>query len=261
MYSIKLVGNFFKLTAAFLLLPLALFFSLYSLERQGFFEIDNIEIKAEALSSQKNFVILKVEQLQTKLNQIKGVSLWRAPLSQISQSLQEEKWIKKFQISRAWPSGISLTIEPDDIAILVLSQEGKQSSAAAAFFIRPITKSGKVLENIKSNFAPDAVVAHDPIFLSNDKIRQGAISVINSLPKSGSMSAAQVSEIGYDKKEGYWIKLLKSETKLNFGEAQFEIKSARISQVINYLESRNLRARVIDANLSKKVLVRLQQNP
>ena len=75
------------------------------------------------------------------------------------------------------------------------------------------------------------------------------------------MTANQVSEIGYDKKEGYWIKLLNSETRVQYGEDQFEIKSARISQVIEYLESRNLKARVIDANLSKKVLVRLQQSP
>jgi cell division protein FtsQ len=75
------------------------------------------------------------------------------------------------------------------------------------------------------------------------------------------MTASHVSEIGYDRKEGSWIKLLNSETRVNLGEEQFEIKSARISQVIEYLEGRNLKARVIDANLSKKVLVRLQQNP
>ena len=42
-----------------------------------------------------------------------------------------------------------------------------------------------------------------------------------------------------------------------YGEDQFEIKSSRVSQVIDYLENRDLKARVIDANLSKKVLVRL----
>jgi cell division protein FtsQ len=97
--------------------------------------------------------------------------------------------------------------------------------------------------------------------LASEKVREGALNVISSLPASGRMSAAQVAEIGFDRKEGYWIKLLNSETKVNFGDEQFEIKSARISQVIDYLESRNLKARVIDANLSKKVLVRLQQSP
>ena len=254
--------KYFKLTAAFVLFPVALFFSVYSLEQQGFFKIDKVEIRVDAPASQKNFVAAKVKQLQIKLNSIKGIPLWKAPLSQVSQSLKEEKWIKKFQINRAWPSGIVLVVEPDDVAILVMSQEGIQATVSPdASYIRPITKSGNVLEKIKSGTSPNAIITRDAIFLGSQKVRNGAIEVINSLPKNGGMSAARVSEIGYDKKEGYWIKLLKSETKVNFGEEHFEIKSTRISQVIDYLESRNLKARVIDANLSKKVLVRLQQNP
>ncbi len=234
---------------------------MYSLEQQGFFNIDKIDIKVEVLASQKIYVASKVKQLQIKLNSVKGISLWKAPLSQISKTLTEEKWIRRFQISRAWPSGIFLEVEPDTIEFLVMSQAGSPATVTEVTDIQPITRSGNVLEKIKSDSAPNAIVAHDAIFLNNQKVREGAIEVINSLPDSGNMSAAHVSEIGYDNKEGYWIKLLQSETKVNFGEEQFEIKSARISQVINYLESRSLRARVIDANLSKKVLVRLQQSP
>lgn len=247
--------------AAFVVLPLAIFFSLYSLDQQGFFKIDTVDIKVNARLSQKNFVAPKVKQLQAKLDQVKGISLWKAPLSQISASLKEEKWIREFQLSRAWPSGIELVIQPDDIALLVLTQDANGSSINETTNLRPITLAGKVLENVKSNESPNTIIARDTIFLNNQTVRDGAIEVIKALPVDGNMSAAKVAEIGYDRKEGYWIKLLQSETKVNFGEEQFEIKSARISQVINYLESRNLKARVIDANLSKKVLVRLQQNP
>jgi cell division protein FtsQ len=240
---------------------MAVFFSVYSLDQQGFFKIDVVDIKVNALSSQKNYIVSRVKQLQLKLDSVKGTSMWKAPLSQISKSLKEEKWIKEFQLSRAWPSGIQLIIQPDEIAILVLPQEGLPKMDYLPSVIHPITKSGKVLEKISTGSAPMAIVTHESLFLNNEKVRLGAINIVKSLPKSGNMSAAHVSEIGYDKKEGYWIKLLQSETKVNFGEEQFEIKSTRISQVITYLESRNLKARVIDANLSKKVLVRLQQNP
>jgi cell division protein FtsQ len=253
--------KFFKIIAAFIILPLAVFLSFYSLDQQGFFKIDKVEIKVNALSSQKNFVAPKVRQLQAKLDLVKGISLWKAPLSQIQASLKEEKWIKEFQLSRAWPSGIQLVIQPDEIAILVLAPAADATSINETTAMSPITQTGKVLEKIKSNTAPNSIVSHDSLLLTNAEVREGAISVIKSLPADGNMSAAKVSEIGYDKKEGYWIKLLQSETKVNFGEEQFEIKSARISEVINYLESRSLKARVIDANLSKKVLVRLQQNP
>ncbi len=253
--------KFLKLTLAFMLFPLVIALSGYSLEQQGFFKIDKIELKVDALSSQKNFVAPRVALLKKKLEVVKGISLWQAPLSDISKMIREEKWIKQFQLSRVWPSGILLDIQTDDVAILVLPQSDESSSIGEVSQIKPITKSGQVLAKINSKEAPNAIVTHDTDFLISQKVREGGLNVINSLPTAGKMAASQVSEIGYDRKEGYWIKLLNSETKVNFGEEQFEIKATRLSQVIDYLESRSLKARVIDANLSKKVLVRLQQSP
>ncbi len=109
-----------KLITAILLLPLAVFLSLYSLEQQGFFKIEKIEIQSNALSSQKNFVAPKVKDLQRKLDKFKGISLWKAPISQISKELREETWISEFQLTRSWPNGIKLNIKPDEVAILVL---------------------------------------------------------------------------------------------------------------------------------------------
>ncbi len=243
------------------LLPLLIFLAVYSLDQQGFFKIDKIDMKVDTLSSQQNFVAPRVGQLRSKLETLKGISLWKAPLSEISKTIKEEKWIKNFQLSRVWPSGILLEIQTDDVAILVFPKGDAPGSIGEVSQIKPITKDGRVLDKINSKQAPNAIVTHDSDLLISQKIREGALNVISSLPNEGRMSAEQVAEIGYDRKEGYWIKLLNSETKVNFGEENFEIKSTRISQVIDYLESRNLKARVIDANLSKKVLVRLQQSP
>ncbi|MCC2678721.1 MAG: cell division protein [Pseudobdellovibrio sp.] len=253
--------KFLKLFVAFMLFPLFVFLSVYSLEQQGFFKIKNVELRVNTMESQKSYVEPRLNQLRNKLESIKGISLWKAPLSEISKTIKDEKWIKTFQLSRVWPSGILLEIQADDVAILVFPRGDEPSSIGEASQIKPITKSGKVLEKINSKYAPNAIVTHDSDLLISEKVRLGALNVIAALPESGNMSAEQVAEIGFDRKEGYWIKLLNSETKVNFGEEQFEIKSARISQVIDYLESRNLKARVIDANLSKKVLVRLQQSP
>lgn len=250
-----------KIVSAFTLFPLVVALSIYSLEQQGFFKIEKIDLQVNALSSQKNYIAPKVKALQKKLDIYRGISLWKAPLSQISKSLKEEPWIKEFQLSREWPAGISVEIKTDDVALLVFPQNTVESSIGEVSTIKPITRSGKVLERINSKNAPNAIVTFDSQFLISEKIREGGLEVIKALPETGKMTAAHISEIGYDRQEGYWIKLLNSETRVNLGEEQFEIKSARISQVIEYLEGRNLKARVIDANLSKKVLVRLQQNP
>ncbi len=253
--------KFLKVVLAFTLFPLVVALSIYSLDQQGFFKIDSIDLRVKALSSQKYYISPKVKILQEKLDAYRGISLWKAPLSQISKSLKNEPWVKEFQLSRVWPSGIAIEIKTDDVALLVFPQNSVESSIGEVSAIKPITKSGKILEKINSQNAPNAIVTFDAQFLISEKIRVGGLEVIKALPETGRMTASHVSEIGYDRKEGYWIKLLNSETRVNLGEEQFEIKSARISQVIEYLEGRNLKARVIDANLSKKVLVRLQQNP
>ena len=245
-------NKWLKLSSAFIILPAVLFLSVYSLDQKGFFQIDQIRINAATSESQRNFIAPKIESLKNKLGAFKGVSLWRFPLNQVAEILQQEAWIKDYRLSRSWPSSLEVEIEPQAVAFLIQSTEGKLSST-----FNPVSQSGEVLAAVDSKEAPNAIISHDAVFLKNKKIRDGALNVLKSLPTQGRLHPSQVSEIGYDKKEGYWIRLVQSQMKINLGEDQFEIKTARVTQVMDYLETRDLKARVIDANLSKKVLVRL----
>lgn len=171
----------------------------------------------------------------------------------VSEILKNETWIQDYQLSRSWPSSLAIEIQPQAVAFIIQSSDAGQSSS----FFTPVTVSGDMLGSVGSKEVPNTIVAHDSIFLKNKKVRDGVLTLLKALPNQGRLHPAQVSEVGYDKKEGYWIRLLQSEVKINLGEEQFEIKSARVAQVVDYLENRDLKARVIDANLSKKVLVRM----
>ena len=248
----KTSNRFFRLGAALFLIPAIVVLSLYSLEREGFFKIDRIQLNTSVKTSQKVYIKPYVESLNQKMEIFKGQSLWKFSLTQISEILKSEAWISQFRISRSWPSGIEIEIEPHHIAFLIQSKESK---GLTEFY--PVTDSGSLLNKVDSKQAPPVAVIRQDQFLKNQKIREGVIAILKSLPSSGKLQSAQVSEIGYDKKDGYWLSLIQSEMKIKYGEDQFEIKSTRVSQVIDYLENRDLKARVIDANLSKKVLVRL----
>ncbi len=248
-----LIKKYFKFLAAFFLLPAVIFISVYSLDQNGFFLIQKVEIKSSALNSQKNFIQPKIESLNDKLSQFKGVSLWHFPLSQVAQIIRAEKWIKDFQLSRSWPSSLVVEIEPEAVAFLISSNE----HGDAVSFFTPVTSSGEILRQVDSKQAPNTILINDASFIKNKKIRDGALQLLQALPSQGRLHPNLVSEIGFDKKEGYWLKLIQSEIKINLGENQFEIKTARVAQVLDYLENRDLKARVIDANLSKKVLVRM----
>ncbi len=244
--------RFLRIGAALVLLPAVVFLSLFSLEREGFFKIDKIQLDVSTKSSQKVFIKPYIESLNRKLDAFKGQSLWKFSLKNVSDILKTETWVEEFHISRSWPSGLEIEIEPHHIAFLI---QAKDSKAVTEFY--PVTDSASVLKKIDSTQAPSVAVIRQEQFLKNQKIREGVIAILKALPSTGKMQSEKVSEIGYDKKDGYWLSLLHSDMKIKFGEDQFEIKSTRVSQVIDYLENRDLKARVIDANLSKKVLVRL----
>lgn len=227
--------------------------SLYSLAQQGFFKIDQIKINISVKASQKVYIKPYVQILNQKLDAFKGQLLWDLSLNRVSDVLKAESWITAFRVSRAWPSGLEIEIEPYEIAYLI---QDKEARTVTEFY--PVTfKDAKIMSKIDSKQAPSVAIVHGEQFLKNQKIREGVVSVIKALPTEGKLHSSHVSEVGYDKKDGYWISLSQSNMKIKFGEDQFEIKSNRVSQVMDYLENRDLKARVIDANLSKKVLVRL----
>ena len=55
--------------------------------------------------------------------------------------------------------------------------------------------------------------------------------------------------------------LLQNGLQIKIGDEHVRTKSFRISKVLDYLDSKKFQARVIDANLSQKVLVRLRKDP
>ncbi len=247
--------NLIRILATFVLLPAVVFLSVYSLDQQGFFKIDEVDLKISVKPSQKVFVKPYMESVHEKMNLFKGQSLWKFSLKNISEILRSESWIEDFRISRAWPSTLEIEIVPHEIAYLIHSK-GKSTNASTTEFY-PVTVTASVLKKVDSRQTPAVVVVHGDFFLKNKKLREGVVSILKSLPETGKLQTASISEVGYDKEDGYWVSLIQSDVKIKYGEDQFEIKSSRVSQVMDYLENRDLKARVIDANLSKKVLVRL----
>jgi cell division protein FtsQ len=143
-------------------------------------------------------------------------------------------------------------IIPKDIGLLFVSRKGE---------LYPLVTDGTFLPPILSQQAPDVALLEGEGFFKSVEMRKKALQLISEVPHDGRFSKKNISQIGYDPKEGFWVTLLQSGLRVKLGEEQFATKAARISQVIEYMDARQLEARVIDANLSKKVLVRLRKDP
>lgn len=246
----------FKFFLILVIAPAVIGFAVWSLDKNGFFEIQTVDIQVNTQSDQKNYIKTYANDLSHKLEGFKGQSLWQVELSEVKALLQKEKWLKEFRVYRSWPSTLSVEMTAQEIAFLY-----SDSKQMAQGVLRPLNMDGEFLPAVDTRQAPSKAFLKGEIFLKDENKRKKAIELLRSMPSEGKMAFDQLSEVNYDPKVGFWISMIQSDTKVQLGDGQFSMKTARVSQVLDYLEKKNLKARVIDANLSKKVLVRLQQNP
>ena len=241
-----------KLFVALVVIPSAVVGTIYWLNKTGFFNLDHIEITIENGQQNPQFLQPLVADLDQKLEKYRGQSLWDLDLEKISNQIQGLKWTERNYLSRSWPTRLNVRVAPKDVKLLFLSKSGE---------MLPIVADGSFLSAISPKQAPDVTLLEGDTFEKNIEMRKKAVQVINDLPTEGKFSKKNISDLRYDSKEGFWTTLIQSGIRVKIGEENIPLKAARVSQVIEYLETRELEARVIDANLSKKVLVRLRKDP
>ena len=242
-----------KLIFGFIVLPLSVAGTLYYLNEHGFFNIDEVQIVLEnPPQGQEQFLKPNVTNLENVLAKYKGTSLWNIKLKSISKDATQFDWIENMSISRSWPSTLSIKVKPYEVKLLFMAKGGK---------LVPIIKDGTFLDAVEAKQAPDVALLDGDTFAKKKELRKKAVDVIEQIPAEGSFSKKTISEIRFDDKEGFWMTMIKTGVRVKIGEDQVSLKAARVSQVVDYLETRQFDARVIDANLSKKVLVRLRKDP
>lgn len=241
-----------KLFIAFVVLPCIVTGSMYWLNENGFFNINQVEVILIDAKTQGNFYSPLVSKLEKEMLQFNGLSLWSVKLSKVVGLLKSQEWIETHAITRSWPSVLQVKIKPHDVKLVYLAKSGKYT---------PIIEDGSFLETVDSKRAPDVILLEGEVFAKKKELRQKAVKVFKEIPTEGSFSRNTISEMRYDPKEGFSMILVKTGIQVKIGEEQVALKSARVSQVVDYLQSRQFEARVIDANLSKKVLVRLRNDP
>lgn len=230
---------------------------LRTLNQGGFFNVDKIEteiVNSEFGNSEKTplHLVAGVKALEEKMGRFRGASLWSLDLEKLSNEVSQLKWVESSHLVRVWPSTLRLKISPQKILLLYKGERGD---------LRPLTANGEFLDPIPASEAPDVTVLTGESFAKKKKLREEALEVIKKIPKVGSFSRQTIAELSYDPREGFWMNLIQPRVHIKMGEGDIPMKSLRISQVVDYLENQQLEARVIDANLPQKVLVRLRKDP
>lgn len=240
-----------RLIVAFVLIPAAVFAVLFNLNKNGFFNLQNsiVTIEEIPVGQQAFFAPLEAELIR-KLKVFEGRSLWNLSLREVKRAVVANQWVEGVQIKKSWPHSLQIYIRPVQVTALLRLKNS---------LVSPVTSKGRVLDPVGIHQAPDAVVLAGDL-AKDPEVRLKIVQMIARLPKEGALSSSSISEARLEK-DGFWVTLMRNGIDVKLGNEQVEVKSARVSKVLEYLDSRQMDARVIDADLSKKVLVRLQQAP
>ena len=241
-----------RLIAIFILVPAGLTATLMILAHNGFFNLEHIEIILTKNTDQSRFMRPMVEDLDQQLEKLRGQSLWSLNLESMNAQISSLTWVNDLQVSRHWPDRLVLQIVPKEVRFLFVGKAGQ---------LFPVLEDGTFLAPVAVENMPDVVLLRGDEFAKNKELLIRALKTLEEIPNEGSFSKKSISEIRYDAKEGFWATLMKAGMRVKLGEDQILMKADRVSQVLDYLDAYSFDARVIDANLTKKVLVRLRKDP
>ncbi|MBX3039536.1 MAG: FtsQ-type POTRA domain-containing protein [Bdellovibrionaceae bacterium] len=237
-----------RLFVTFIFLPGALAGFLYHLDRKGFFDLDQIHIVLEDSPNRSLHLKPLVDDLDKSLEMYRGQSLWSLEMRDLSKTLGAQPWIADHSLSREWPRSVVVKIRPQEVKALYFS--GQKA-------LIPVIEEGKFLAPIEAKLAPDVVVFEGKVF-EEENFRKKAVKVLNEIPERGAFSRSTISEVRWNQKDGFSMTMVKSAVEVKVGEDAIALKSARLGQVLEYLNNRGIHAKSLDANLSKKVLVKLE---
>ncbi len=189
---------------------------------------------------------------QGALKSFDNRKIWDIELGQVKAAILQDEWVKDVLISRSFPNSLNVRIVPKQTALVLVGAKGE---------LWPITDDGKRLATLPADALPDVPLLRGDIFNRDEVKRKEAIQFALNLPDKGAITQANVSEIFWNKEDGYSLMLMQPKVEVKLGLESLDTKVLRAGQVMNYLASHDLKGRVIDASFSKKVLVRLRKGP
>lgn len=211
-----------------------------------------IAFKNQARGAEKRYTDFIFKKLAADLAPFEGLNVWQIPMSLISERISQNSWIEGFEISRRLPDDLRIEIRVKEPVVVFLSSKMRAA---------PIAYDGTILPDAPMNLVPDLPIVRDVRFIKDLATRGRLARVMSAIPASGLLSRATISEVRLDKEKQLWFSIEGSQSLVRLGEEQIPIRVARVTQVLDYLQRNQFKGRQIDADFSKKVLVKLRINP
>ncbi len=236
------------LTLGLTLIACSVYFALTS----RWIKIETVQLDLAADSKE----VLLFERIKTSLTpqfqHFAGKFFWEVPLTEVFDLVSKDKRVRKVSVYREFPSRLRIAVEPHTPVLAYLSGDGR-------FY--PVAKDATLLPALPISEISDLAVIRGEELKDEIALREKALDLFEQIPLEGSMRKSNISEIVYSRKDGFRIFVSGTTAEVKMGDADFGPKISRVEKVISYLDSQNIKGRVIDARFSKKVVVRVRNNP
>lgn len=218
-----------------------------------FLVVQKVSVKISASSALHADLQKKVhERLQKKLEPFRGQNIFSIPLARIQQHILSDVWIDSVMIERHLPNQLHVLLRLKSVSFVFLNRRGQ---------FLPISDQGQFLNPVPAELAPDVPLIRNSEVVKDPELLKQMITLFREIPAEGVLSQNTISEIDWSASEGLIVENKTTDGgHIVLGKNNMHAKSARVSNVLKYLESQNQKWRVIDASFRKKVLVRLRKH-
>ncbi len=225
------------------------------LHQRGMFKVANVPIEV-TLVAQSSSTTVGAAGLKKRLSKVAksaiGKKIWSVDLREMRAAVVKDEWVKDVFISRTFPNGIKIKVEPKQTVSILVGSRGA---------LWPVTDDASILSKLPADAVPDVPLLRGEIFLKDTDRLKNAVHLVTSLPANGPISKENVSEITWNKESGYSLVLMHPRIEVRLGDEKLDLKIVRVAQVVNYMNNQGVSGAIIDASFSKKVLVRVRKGP
>lgn len=215
-------------------------------------KIENVQISL-APESNEDLLFQRIKTtLVPQTQKLAGRFVWEIPLSEVYNLVAADKRVRKVSVYREFPSRLNIVIEPYTPVLAYLGGDNR---------IYPVAADATLLPPQPLKDGQDLPILRGDELKDEQKLREAALDLFDHLPTDGQLRRKNISEIVYSKKNGFQLFVSGLPSEIKMGDSDFGPKISRVERVLTYLDSQNIKSRVIDARFAKKVVVRVRKAP
>ncbi len=211
----------------------------------GYFGVEQIRVEQQVRVSEGD--ILDASDIEI------GDSLFDLELHMIGRKIEENPWIEKAEVERAFP---------DQVVIRVKEREAR--AIIDLDYLYYVDKSGDVFKMLESGdeLGYPVITGIDRQYLLDnpDRTQESlalALRLMNILEERQLFNLDDVSEIHFDEVDGLTVHTRVGGVPVHMGKKNFDHKLNRLEAVYEDLEPRLLALKYIDLNVTDRVIVKV----